>query len=930
MESATAIRDDSGKTLYYDGTAQDITLHRRMEQELRTSEARLRVVLQSLPIAIYTAPVDPTVDAIWISGNSASVTGYTATEYLAEEDLWRRRLHPEDRDRVLAVFATATSGKEINVEYRWMVKNGTYRWFLDRSVIRAIGAGSDFIGVIVDITEQKEAEDRLRRSEERFRLISQSTVDLISVLDLEGKTVYRNPAYVKLLGKEAFIPGMDAFTHIHPDDREFIVSIFMETVSTGIGRRAEYRFVAHDGTIHTIESQGSVIRDSSGAIVNVVVVSRDITEKRLLEQQFLRMQRMESLGTLAGGVAHDLNNVLSPILLGVHMIKKSVVGEEALKLVQTLEASARRGSDIVKQILAFARGIDSEMSRLEPLQVIMDIVPIIRETFPKTITVSEDITRDVWPILGNATQLHQVIMNLCVNARDAMPGGGNLSISARNGIIDSAFSRMYPQAKPGKYVLISVEDSGTGIPQEILDNIFVPFFTTKEAGKGTGLGLSTTHSIVKAHKGFINVHSKPGEGSRFEIYLPVAGDTVVERKESATLQGHGEMLLVVDAEESILQITRQSLEAFGYRVFAASNGDDALALLSANAEAIAAAIVDSAVTDHEGKGITAGLRRINPELQIVSCRSIKDLPAGEAIREGTGEISIAKPFTARTLIRAVSTALKKEGLAATHASTILRHPAVTRAIVRPPGANFADGLTTVDLGRPEFLTALAQHEKYCRALQECSVEVIALPSDESFPDGTFVEDAAILTPKGAVLTRPGEASRLGEIESIRNILTPLFPSIFHIVAPGTLDGGDVCEAGDHFFIGISRRTNESGARQLADLLRHMGYSSTFIDIRNTPGILHLKSGIAYLGDRRIAVWGSLAKPDLFRGYELVHVPPGEEYAANCIRINDRMLIASGFPGFESGLRQMGYNVLPVDMSEFQKMDGGLSCLSLRL
>jgi dimethylargininase len=253
----------------------------------------------------------------------------------------------------------------------------------------------------------------------------------------------------------------------------------------------------------------------------------------------------------------------------------------------------------------------------------------------------------------------------------------------------------------------------------------------------------------------------------------------------------------------------------------------------------------------------------------------------------------------------------------------------SRAIVRLPGANFAAGLTSVDLGVPDYDLALAQHERYFQALRRCGLALMRLDADLRYPDSTFVEDVAILTPRGAILTRPGAPSRAGEAAAMRAMLESFYPALPAIQAPGTLDGGDICEAGNHFFIGISERTNEAGARQLADWLGGMGYSSACVDVRNVPGILHLKSGIAWLGDGRLVVIDALAAHPAFSGYELVRVQRGEEYAANCVRVNDWVLVAAGFPSFEATLRGLGYDVVLLDMSEFQKMDGGLSCLSLR-
>ena len=263
----------------------------------------------------------------------------------------------------------------------------------------------------------------------------------------------------------------------------------------------------------------------------------------------------------------------------------------------------------------------------------------------------------------------------------------------------------------------------------------------------------------------------------------------------------------------------------------------------------------------------------------------------------------------------------------------------SKAIVRPPGANYADGLTGVDLGSPDYARARRQHAQYCEALEECGLELTRLGADERYPDSTFVEDTAVIIgvlpdsrPSAplAILTRPGAASRRGEVESIKEALSPFCPQIRSIREPGTLDGGDICEAGNHFLIGISERTNEAGAQQLAELLTSYAYTSCCVDIRDVKNILHLKSGVAYLGDNRLVVTEALANRKEFRGYDLVRVATDEEYAANCLLVNNYVLVAAGYPAFERTLGNLRYKTIALEMTEFQKMDGGLSCLSLRL
>lgn len=254
---------------------------------------------------------------------------------------------------------------------------------------------------------------------------------------------------------------------------------------------------------------------------------------------------------------------------------------------------------------------------------------------------------------------------------------------------------------------------------------------------------------------------------------------------------------------------------------------------------------------------------------------------------------------------------------------------LTRALVRPPAPNFSDGLTTAGLGSPNYESALRQHETYCAALAQTGLVVTKLAPDPAHPDSTFVEDTAVLTARCAVLTRPGAPSRAGEVVSMRQALAEFFPDLNTIEAPGTVDGGDVCEAGNHFFIGISKRTNEAGAQQLAALLALCGYSCTFVDIRRENSLLHLKSGLAYLGSNRLVVSEALASRAEFVGYDRVVVNDAETYAANCVRVNDYVLIAAGYPVFTEKLRELGYQTIALEMTEFEKMDGGLSCLSLR-
>ena len=284
----------------------------------------------------------------------------------------------------------------------------------------------------------------------------------------------------------------------------------------------ELRQLTKDGREIIAESRWTLVRDDGGNPKSVLVINTDITDKKRIESQFLRAQRMESIGTLASGIAHDFNNLLSPIMMSIRMLQNRFTDEDSQRLLQMLQASAERGAGLVKQVLSFARGVEGERITLQPRHLIREIVKILKDTLPKSIAVDFSADDDLWAVAGDATQLHQVLMNFCVNARDAMPSGGRLSIKAENIHIDDNYARMNIEARPGRYVRIKIADAGSGMPPHIIDKIFEPFFTTKEQGKGTGLGLSTALGIVKGHGGFINVYSEVGRGTEFTIHIPAA------------------------------------------------------------------------------------------------------------------------------------------------------------------------------------------------------------------------------------------------------------------------------------------------------------------------------------------------------------------------------------------------------------------------
>jgi len=408
-----------------------------------------------------------------------------------------------------------------------------------------------------------------------------------------------------------------------------------------------------------LDCRWKLLTDIEGNPRTIMKVCTDITQRKSLELQFMRAQRLESIGTLAGGIAHDLNNVLSPIMMSVRALKRRLEDEQSEKILQAIESSAKRGADMVRQVLMFGRGARGERVVLQPRHVMREIFSIASETFPKSIRVEHNMPKDLWTVLGDATQLHQVLLNLCVNARDSMPEGGVLTISAENMTFDEERAKMNIDAKPGKYVAIAVNDTGTGIPPGLLDKIFEPFFTTKEFGKGTGLGLSTALAIVKAHGGFMSVHSEINRGSSFRIYLPATELEEIDSAKEIDLDryvGHGELILVVDDESSIREIARATLEAYRYQVLLAGDGAEAIAVFVKNMDDVKVIIIDNMMPVLDGKSAIAALRRMETDVKIIATSGLEEeAPFAEQI-----DAFIGKPFTGEKLLKTVHEVLIEE------------------------------------------------------------------------------------------------------------------------------------------------------------------------------------------------------------------------------------------------------------------------------
>ena len=539
---------------------------------------------------------------------------------------------------------------------------------------------------IIDVTELKRAEEKLQRAdgelvksnealqaeiverkkaeqaEQDARLYAESIVETLReslvVLDAQLLVVIANQTFYKTF-KVSLEETVNKFIY-DLGNRQWDIPELRKLLEEIIPENTQFQDFEVDHEFQNIGRKTMLLnarriyqKDADKELILLAI--EDITEKKKLESQLLRSQRMESIGTLAGGIAHDLNNMLTPMMLSLQMLKEKYKDEQSQKLLTILEQNSRRSADLIKQVMSFARGIEGERKPLQVTYLISEIEKIAKETFPRDIELRTDISNDTWTISGDVTQLHQVIMNLCVNARDAMPYGGALSITASNFFVDKNYVKMHTDAKVGSYVVITVSDTGTGIPPEIIDRIFEPFFTTKEHGKGTGLGLSTAHAIVKGHGGFITVYSEVGKGTAFRVYLPAIKTEIqgAEEQQPELLAGDGEWILVAEDEESIRDVTFSTLEMSGYKVLMANDGAEAVALYAENVDEIRVVLMVMMMPVMDGQASIRAIRRINPGVRIIAVSGLTERNKLARVAITHIHAFLPKPFTSERLLRTI-------------------------------------------------------------------------------------------------------------------------------------------------------------------------------------------------------------------------------------------------------------------------------------
>jgi len=654
MERWQAFHDELGRPLRALGTCRDITEQKTAEAEIQRSTSLLRAVADGMPEAVFVK--DLAGRYLLFNQGAARLVGKPVEEVIGQDDT--TLFSPEDarqvmeNDRQVMASGEACSAEEV------LTAAGTTRTYLATKAPYRNGHGHiiGIVGISHDITDRKLAETKIR---EQATLLDKAR-DAILVCDLEHGITYWNKSAEELYGWTAQeVLGRKASEILYQDLGVFDKATDI-VFSTGEWR-GELQQVTKSGEPIMIDGRWTLVRDDSGRPKAVLAINSDITEKKKLEQQFMRAQRMESIGTLAGGIAHDLNNVLAPILMSIELLRLTSRDERAKAMLTTIETSAKRGADMVRQILSFARGMEGQRMLISAKQIIQDMQHLVQDTFPKNIAFHADLENDLPLFSGDHTQVHQVLLNLCVNARDAMPQGGTLTVIAKSLRVDDNYAGMTPGAKPGTYLKIKVTDTGTGIPPKVLEKIFDPFFTTKELGKGTGLGLSTVLAIVKSHGGFLHVYSEPGNGTTFSVCFPAsdaAAGTSPAVQEALLPHGQGELILIVDDEAAVRTITQQTLETYGYRVLTAADGAEAVALYSQHRAEVAAVVTDMMMPVMAGQVTIQVLQRLNPDVKIIAASGFaNDGSADQAAVMGVKHF-LAKPFTAQTILTTLSQVLR--------------------------------------------------------------------------------------------------------------------------------------------------------------------------------------------------------------------------------------------------------------------------------
>lgn len=624
---------------------------------LVASEANYREIFNSTSDALFVHGSDGRIIDVneqacaLFASDRAGLLGGTVNQFSLGES-------PYGQAEALAKLELTLRGHPQLFEWRSRRVNGEVFWSEVALRVWEIGGEQRVVAAVRDISGRKQAEEALRLNEERLRLAMEASHQGWFEVNIQTGETLSGPEYVRMLEHEPgeFRSNMQVWMErIHPADREATVQAYQLGISTRKMGTMEYRQQTKSGGWKWIRSVAKVVEfDATGRPLRVMGTHTDITERKELEAQLLHSQRLEAVGTLASGVAHDLNNILTPMLMASTILRDTLADPRDREMMALLDDGGRRGAAIVRQLLAFSRNLAQDREALDLRQLLRDMAQLMSATFPKEIKVVEAAPEGLGLVDAESNQLHQVLMNLCVNARDAMPSGGTITLGLERVDLPAVAG-----APGGPHLVLSVADTGHGIPPDIIDRIFDPFFTTKPVGKGTGLGLASVHGIIKAHHGLVKVESQPGRGTTFRVFLPAreglaaAPMPAVAAPPAPVIAPESAGILVVDDDPAVLLVTSRLLTRRGYQVIQAEGGPQALQLLQRNRTTVALVITDFSMPGMDGPTLAPLLRAISPTLRIIGVSGLnQDHRAAELAALGFAEV-LNKPYEWDDLMRAV-------------------------------------------------------------------------------------------------------------------------------------------------------------------------------------------------------------------------------------------------------------------------------------
>jgi PAS domain S-box-containing protein len=644
------LRDKDGEPIGTIGVTRNITERKKGERALRESEATLRSIFRAAPTGIGLVR-DRVIKQV--NEQLCEMLGYSQKELL-EQNARILYLTDEDfdyvgREKYLQINDKGTG----TVETRWQRKDGKVIDVILSST--PIDPNDLSIGVTftaLDITVRKQAEEALQESEGKYRTVLEANPDAVVVYDIEGNVIYFNPAFTRIFGwtlEERIGNKMDIFV---PEEAWRETKMMIKKVLAGerFSGIETHRY-NQKGEIIPVSISGAIYKDQNGKPIGSVINLRDITEQKKLESQLQQSQKMEAIGTLAGGIAHDINNILGIILGNTELAMDDIPNWNPVRLnLEEARIASLRAKDVVRQLLSFARKTEMEKKPTNIIPIVKESFKLLRSSIPTSIEIRQNISKDVDTILADPTQINQILINLCTNADHAMPDGGIIEIILNNIELDEANTAQHSDLYPGRYVNLTVTDTGHGISQEVIDRIFDPYFTTKEVGKGTGMGLSVVHGIVKKHNGAITVKSEPGKGTTFSIFFPaVEEDAVIESEPTEKLPTGNEKILFIDDEPSIVNMTRQMLERLGYEVDTKMSSIEALELFRSKPDQFDLIITDMTMPSMTGDKLVKEVLNIRPDMPTIICSGFSDKIDAEKAKEIGATEYIEKPVDKRNL-----------------------------------------------------------------------------------------------------------------------------------------------------------------------------------------------------------------------------------------------------------------------------------------